>query len=104
MNLKEYFKGLDKLKLLKKLKSDTRNFEKQVNYGREIRDLEYKLFDFAYGIDNYLNDDERQYIKLKYINKLGTKALETIFHKQQSTLWRYEQKINNKLEKGGVWR
>lgn len=95
--LKEYFKIRNEINELKLKKEKTTSRFDQVDINIEISRLEHKLFNFDFIIENYLNDDERNYIKLKYVDKLSTKALETILHKSRSTLARYEHKILDKL-------
>ncbi|WP_139205638.1 hypothetical protein [Clostridium homopropionicum] len=96
-NLKEYFNNLDRLEQLKQKKSNIEDFSQKVKITLGIINLENRLFDFTYGIRNYLNDEEQKYIKFKYINKFNNKALEVIFNKSESTLRRFEKKIVNKL-------
>jgi hypothetical protein len=94
---KEYFKIRNEINELKLKKEKTTSRFDQVDINIEIRRLEYKLFNFDIRIESYLNDDERNYIKLKYVDKLSGKALESVLHRSVSTLARYEHKILNKL-------
>ncbi|MDT8715546.1 hypothetical protein IAI10_02585 [Clostridium sp. 19966] len=99
-NLKEYFKDLERLDALKKINFKGKSIPKKIEIELDIMRLESNIFDFTYGIKHFLEDEERQYIKAKYIDKIDPKALEVLFNLSGSSLRRREKKILNRLS----WR
>ena len=98
MSFKEYFKYMNRLKKLTSHRRVLLDKLEQIQTDAEIRNLELKTFDYTYGIERFLNDSEKEYLKLKYINKYSSSTLEAIHHKSISTLYRYEERMLNKLE------
>ncbi|KAJ52194.1 DNA-directed RNA polymerase specialized sigma subunit [Clostridium tetanomorphum] len=100
-SFKEYFNKLQELKQLKEYHSCNSTLDEmleQIIIESRIRDIESDIFYIKYGIENYINEEERTYLYLKYEKKLSLKTLESIFNKSVSTLYRYENKMFKKLE------
>ncbi len=89
-NFERYISNLKELKELKK--KSTSNLIQQVNSNIRIRELEYNILVFE-EIYNKLSNDDKVFLKLKYIKQLSNKQLSIIFNTSISSLYRWHNRV-----------